>query len=60
MATVKIRFRASTVENKEGTLVYQVIHKRQTSLYRLQTISTGMEHAVFDCGFSSEMYGRSS
>ena len=51
MATVKIRFRASTVENKETD---------KTSIYRLQTISTGMEHAVFDCGFSSEMYGRSS
>lgn len=36
MATVKIRFRASTVENKEGTLVYQVIHKRQT-----RQVSTG-------------------
>lgn len=36
MATVKIRFRASSVENKEGTLVYQVIHKRQT-----RQVSTG-------------------
>lgn len=30
MATVKIRFRASTVEMREGTLVYQVIHRRVT------------------------------
>ena len=28
MATVKIRFRASSVRMREGTLVYQVIHKR--------------------------------
>ena len=39
MATVKIRFRASTVEMREGTLVYQVIHRRVTrqdaTAYRL-------------------------
>lgn len=28
MATVKIKFRPSTVENKEGVLYYQIIHKR--------------------------------
>ena len=41
MATVKIRFRASTVENKEGTLVYQVIHKRQT-----RQVSTGYRNGT--------------
>lgn len=29
MATVKVKFRASSIEAKEGTLYYQVIHKRQ-------------------------------
>lgn len=28
MATVKVKFRTSSVETKEGTLYYQVIHKR--------------------------------
>lgn len=28
MATIKLKFRASSVEGKEGTLYYQVIHKR--------------------------------
>ena len=28
MATVKVKFRASSVATKEGTLFYQVIHKR--------------------------------
>ena len=28
MATIKIRFRASSIGTKEGTLVYQVIHRR--------------------------------
>ena len=28
MATVKVKFRASSVEGKEGTLYYQVIHQR--------------------------------
>lgn len=28
MATVKIKFRASSYENKEGSLFYQVIHRR--------------------------------
>ncbi|WP_106830252.1 tyrosine-type recombinase/integrase [Parabacteroides pacaensis] len=28
MATIKVKFRASSVETKEGTLYYQVIHKR--------------------------------
>ncbi len=29
MATIKLRFRASTKEDKEGTLYYQVIHNRE-------------------------------
>lgn len=36
MATIKIKFRPSSVAGREGTLCYQVIHKRQTRL-----ISTG-------------------
>lgn len=36
MATIKIKFRPSSVIGKEGTLCYQVIHERQTRL-----ISTG-------------------
>ena len=28
MATIKLKFRASSVAEKEGTLYYQVIHKR--------------------------------
>lgn len=28
MATLKIKFRASTVENREGTIFYQIIHNR--------------------------------
>lgn len=36
MATIKIKFRPSSVADKEGTLCYQVIHERQTRL-----VSTG-------------------
>ena len=36
MATIKLKFRASSVEEKEGTLYYQVIHKRN-----VKWISTG-------------------
>lgn len=36
MATIKIKFRPSSVAGREGTLCYQVIHERQTRL-----ISTG-------------------
>mgnify|MGYP000202414345 CR=1 FL=1 len=32
MATIKIKFRSSSVAGKEGTLCYQVIHGRQTRL----------------------------
>ena len=28
MATVKIKFRSSSVDGREGTVYYQVIHKR--------------------------------
>ena len=28
MATVKVKFRASTVEGKEGTLCYHLLHQR--------------------------------
>ena len=36
MATVKIKFRPSTVINREGTLYYQIIHERI-----VRQISTG-------------------
>lgn len=36
MATVKMKFRASTVEDREGTIFYQVIHRRET-----RQVSTG-------------------
>ena len=52
MATVKIRFRASIVENKEGTLVYQVIHKRQarqvTTGYKLYPQEWNMLYLTVD------------
>ena len=52
MATVKIRFRASIVENKEGTLVYQVIHKRQarqvTTGYKLYPQEWNILHSSVD------------
>lgn len=34
MATVKVKFRASSIERKEGVLYYQVIHKRMTRQIR--------------------------
>lgn len=34
MATVKLKFRASTVANREGTLFYQVIHRREVRQIR--------------------------
>ena len=40
MATVKVKFRASSIPDKEGTLFYQVIHNRVTRL-----ITTG--HKIF-------------
>lgn len=38
MATVKIKFRASSVGMKEGTLFFQVIHKRVA-----RQVSTGLK-----------------
>ncbi len=50
MATVKIRFRASTVETREGTLVYQVIHRRVarqvTTGYRLYPKEWDSRHSM--------------
>lgn len=40
MATVKVKFRASSVEHKEGTLYYQVIHERVAR-------QTGSGHRLF-------------
>lgn len=42
MSTVKLKFRPSSVPNAEGTLYYQVTHKR-----KVKWISTG--HTVFPC-----------
>lgn len=46
MATIKVKFRASSVEMKEGSLYYQVSSDSQpsgkTSTYRLQAFSLGM------------------
>lgn len=48
MATVKIKFRQSTVEGKEGTLYFQIIHKR-------------MARTVFtDCHILPEEWNRAS
>lgn len=50
MATVKIKFRASSVEMKEGTLVYQVIHRRVarqiTTGYRLYPQEWDTPHSI--------------
>ena len=43
MATIKIKFRSSSVAGKEGTLCYQVIHGRQTRL-----ISTGYKLHLYE------------
>lgn len=40
MATVKVKFRASSIPDKEGTLFFQVIHNRVT-----RQIATG--HKIF-------------
>ena len=29
MATIKVKFRPSTVEDREGSIYYQVIHERK-------------------------------
>lgn len=40
MTTVKIKFRPSSVDGKEGTVYYQVIHGRgKTDQYLLQAVS---------------------
>ena len=53
MATVKVKFRASSVEGKEGTLYYHLIHQRNLRWIALHmnipiaTISEGMGHNSF-------------
>lgn len=53
MATVKIKFRASSVGGKEGTLYYHLIHQRNLRWIALHmnipiaTISEGMGHNSF-------------
>lgn len=39
MATVKIKFRVSSIETKAGTLYYQVIHNHQ-SLYYISAVKS--------------------
>lgn len=41
MATVKVKFRASSVEGKEGTLYYHLIHQRS-----LRWISTDITSSI--------------
>ena len=36
MATIKLKFRPSTISNKEGTLFFQVIHKRVVRQYSIE------------------------
>lgn len=38
MATVKIKFRVSSIETKAGTLYYQVIHNQ--SLYYISAVKS--------------------
>ena len=45
MATIKLKFRPSSVPETEGTLYYQVIHKRN-----VKWISTG--YHVFPCDWN--------
>ena len=53
MATVKVKFPASSVEGKEGTLYYHLIHQRNLRWIALHmnipiaTISEGMGHNSF-------------
>ncbi|MDO4181970.1 MAG: site-specific integrase [Bacteroidales bacterium] len=47
MATVKVKFRASTVKGKEGTLFYQVIHNRI-----VRQIHTG--YKLFPCEWNAK------
>ena len=50
MATVKVKFRASSVATKEGTLFYQVIHKRI-----VRQIHTG--YKLFPCRMGCDTFG---
>ena len=43
MATIKVKFRASSVEMKEGSLYYQVIHNRLArQVHTATSFSLGM------------------
>ena len=42
MATVKIKFRASTVDGGQGSIFCQVIHNRVARQQKTATVSTAM------------------
>ena len=46
MASIKVKFRPSSVNNREGTIYYQVIHERVIRQIRTEYrgIQGGMEH----------------
>lgn len=46
MATMKVKFRASSIPTKEGTLFYQVIHNRVA-----RQVNTG--YKVYPCEWDS-------
>lgn len=39
MASLKIKYRHSSIEGKAGTLFYQVIHNRVADKFRIQDLS---------------------
>lgn len=46
MATVKIKFRPSTVDGGQGTIFYQVIHNRVARQQRRATVSTALSGTI--------------
>lgn len=58
MATIKVRFRPSTVKNMGGTLYYQIIHKRAVKQlytdFRLKTAEWDIENGEIIIGNSSD------
>ena len=62
MATIKVKFRASSVEMKEGSLYYQVIHNRLARQvhtgYKLFSLGMGCRHFRDRDGSGTEGGGR--
>lgn len=59
MASVKVKFRPSTVNGKEGTLYYQVIHNRvvrqiNTEYKLFVSASDGLESAITNYNHSEQ------